>query len=152
MLSTMDTSTHLTGKKIQVRCIGNAKVNGLSNASALAGLHFECGSKLGCRSESLRKMARSAQRKANMHPASRASLETLAIPPSYLQSAIGDNLLLWDSGYSTELRRSFLLGTTDNMNVLSSCDNLIIILSCTSQIQEVGRYRNQIARIYSCIQ
>ena len=32
MLSTMDTSTQLTGKKIQVRYIGNAKVNGLSNA------------------------------------------------------------------------------------------------------------------------
>ena len=33
MLSTMDTSTHLTGKSIQVWCICNAKVNGLSNAS-----------------------------------------------------------------------------------------------------------------------
>ena len=147
-----DTVVHRAKKKLKNRAASSEMTTKHIVASALAGLDFECRSKLGCRSESLKKMARSERRKANMHPASHTSLETFANPPSYLQSAIGDNLLLWDSGYSTELRRSFLLGTTDNMNVLSRCDNLIIISSCTSQIQEVGRYRNQIARIYSCIQ
>ena len=63
---------------------------------------------------------------ANRHPTCPSSLETLVIPPFYLRSATGDNLLLWDSGYTPSLRRSFLLGTADNSNVLSSCDNLII--------------------------
>ena len=90
--------------------------------SALA----ECRSKLGCRTDVLEKMARSARKAANRHPTCPSSLETLVIPPCYLRAATGDNLLLWDSGYTPSLRRSFLLGTADNINVLSSCDNLII--------------------------
>ena len=95
-------------------------------ASALAGLDFECRYKLGCRTDALEKMVRSAWKAANKHPTCPSSLKTLVIPPCYLRSATGDNLLLWDSGYTPSLRRSFLLGTADNINVLSSCDNLII--------------------------
>ena len=104
-----DIVVHRAKKKLKNRAASSEMTTKHMVASALAGLLFECRSKLGCRSESLGKMARSARRKVNMHPASRTSLETLAIPPSYLQSAIGDNLLLWDSGYFNELRRSFLL-------------------------------------------
>ena len=95
-------------------------------ASAVAGLEFECRVKLGCRTNCLEKMVRSARRAANRHPSNPTSLETLAIPPSYLQSAAGDSLLLWDSGYSSTLRRSFLFGTADNMTVLGSCNDLFI--------------------------
>ncbi len=95
-------------------------------ASAVAGLDFECRAKLGCRTNCLEKMARSARHTANRHPNNPTSLETLSIPPSYLQSQTGDNLLLWDSGWSSNLRRSYLFGTNDNMNILGSCNDLIV--------------------------
>ena len=36
----------------------------------------------------------------------------------------GENMLLWDSNYSEERRRSFMFGSIDNVNVLSRCDHL----------------------------
>ena len=33
-------------------------------------------------------------------------------------------MLLWDSNYSEERRRSFMFGSIDNVNVLSRCDHL----------------------------
>ena len=71
-------------------------------------------------------MARSARAAANRHPANPTSLEHLSIPPSYLITASGDNLLLWDSEYSSSLRRSYLFGTPSNLEVLGSCNNLVI--------------------------
>ena len=84
---------HRANKKLKNRAASSEMTTKHIVASALAGLDFEFRSKLGCRSESLGKMARSVRRKVNMHPASPTSMETLAIPPSYLQSAIGDNQL-----------------------------------------------------------
>ena len=83
-------------------------------------------SKLGCNDESLKRMARRARQKSNHHPINPSSLETLVIPPSYLRTASGDNLLIWDSGYSTDLRRSFLFATEDNLNLLQSSTNIVI--------------------------
>ena len=57
-------------------------------ASAVADLDFECRAKLGCWTNCLENMVRSARHAANRHPTNPTSLETLAIPPSYLQSAI----------------------------------------------------------------
>ena len=71
----------------------------------------------------LGKMARSA---AKRHHANPASLEDLSFPPSYLLTASGDNLLLWDSEYPFSLRRSYLFGTPSNLEVLGSCNNLVI--------------------------
>ena len=49
----------------------------------------------------------------------KTSLEDLKnrenIPTSYLITTDGGTLLLWDSGYSTSLRRSFLFGTEDSL-------------------------------------
>ena len=92
-------------------------------ASAVTGLDFRCRAKLGCRTNCLEKMVRSARQAANRHP---TTLKTLSIPLSYLISEVGDNLLLWDSGYSPDLRRSYLFGTADNMTVLGSCNDLAI--------------------------
>ena len=36
------------------------------------------------------------------------------IPPEYTLSSSGESLMLWDSGYSTQTRRSFLWGTSTN--------------------------------------
>ena len=89
-------------------------------------LDFECRAKLRCQPKSLKKIARSARATAKRHPANPSSLETPSIPPSYLYSQSGDNLLLWDSGYSSSLRRFFLFGTLDNIYTLAYCNNLII--------------------------
>ena len=59
-----DIVVHRTKKKLKNRAASSEMTAKHMVASALSGLHFECGSKLGCRSESLGKMARSAQRKA----------------------------------------------------------------------------------------
>jgi hypothetical protein len=96
-------------------------------ASVVAGLDFKCRVKLGRRTNCLEKMVRSARRQAaDRHPSNPTSLETLSIPPSHLISEVDDNLLPWDSGYSPDLRRSYLFGTADNMTVLGSCNDLAI--------------------------
>ena len=60
-------------------------------ASAVADLDFECSAKLGCWTNCLENMVRSARHAANRHPTNPTSLETLAIPPSSLQSTAGDS-------------------------------------------------------------
>ena len=87
---------------------------------------FEARSNLGCHENALVKMARLLRQKSNCNPVSPASLDNLVILPSYLQSASGDSMLLWDSEYSPSLRRSFLFGTQDNLSALSAASNLII--------------------------
>ena len=71
-------------------------------------------------------MARLARQKSNHHTTNPTSLEDLDIPPAYLRTHDGSNLLLWDSGYSTNLRRSYLFGTDDNISILQSSQNLVI--------------------------
>jgi len=84
-------------------------------ASTTAGLDFETSSKMNCTPNALGKMARLARQKANRHPINPSSLEHLVIPPSYLKTHNGEDLLLWDSTYSATTRRSFLFGTEDNL-------------------------------------
>ena len=50
--------------------------------------------------------------KSNHHTVNPISLEHLIIPSSYLNTHRGENLLLWDSPYSSSTRRSFLFGST----------------------------------------
>ena len=75
---------------------------------------------------SLSKMVRSARAAANRHPVNPTSLEFLSIPPQYLSTANGDPLLLWDSGYTDTLRRSYLFGTPSNLEVLGACNDLVL--------------------------
>ena len=53
-------------------------------AEVLSGLDFECRANLGCRTNSLSKMVRTARAAANRQPTNPTSLEFLSIPPSYL--------------------------------------------------------------------
>ena len=48
------------------------------------------------------------------------------IPSAYLQTASGDEMLLWDSKYTPHLRRSFLFGTQDNLSALAAAPHLVI--------------------------
>ena len=95
-------------------------------AEVLSGLDFECRANLGCRTNSLSQMVRTARAAANRQPTNPISLEFLSISPPYLNTATGDPLLLWDSGYSSSLRRSYLFGAPSNVDVLGSCANLVI--------------------------
>ena len=80
-------------------------------AEATGRLNEETRQKLNCDLNALYKMTRSSRAAANTHPSNPTSLENLSIPGSYLTTTSGDSLLLWDSGWSEELRRSFLFGT-----------------------------------------
>ena len=71
-------------------------------------------------------MARLSRQKSNQHLVSPTSLETLVTPPSYMQTASGDEMLLWDSEYTPHLRRSFLFGTQDNLFALAAAPHLVI--------------------------
>ena len=46
------------------------------------------------------KMAHLSRQKSNHHPVDPTSLETVVIPPSYLRTASGDEMLLWDPEYT----------------------------------------------------
>ena len=65
-------------------------------ATTAAGLNFETRSKLNCQINSFGEMARLSRQKANRHPLNPTSLEQLVIPPAYLKTHSGENLLLWD--------------------------------------------------------
>ena len=72
-------------------------------------------------------MARRSRQKASHHPVNLTSLDHLVIPSAYLKTHSDDNIFLWDFEYSTNLRRSFLLGAQDNLeHGLSSSMNLVI--------------------------
>ena len=47
-------------------------------------------------------------------------------PPKYITTHSGDSFMLWDSGYTPQLRRSYLLGMLDNMFMLEQSPHLVI--------------------------
>ena len=81
---------------------------------------------IGCSENFLVRMARRTRQASNRHPSNPTSLEHLVIPSSYLTTNDGGTLLRWDSGYFTSLRRSFLFGTEDFFEALSSSPNFVI--------------------------
>ena len=83
-------------------------------AEAVAGIGFEARSKLGCQISGLARMARRRRHATNNHPLNPRDLESLTIPPNYILSSNNECMLLWDSGYSTQTRRSLLWGTPTN--------------------------------------
>ena len=71
-------------------------------------------------------MARYSRAAAQQHPTNPTTLEDLALPAPYITATSGEPLLLWDSGYTTQHRRSFLFGTPHNTSVLQDADHFII--------------------------
>ena len=95
-------------------------------ADAVGPLSFEAMSKLNCQQESLAKMAHTARTKVMRHPVAPRSLADLVLTPDYIRTNNGETLLLWDSTYSAERRRSFLFGTVENMDRLPEAPHLVI--------------------------
>ena len=59
-------------------------------------------------------------------PANPRDLEQLSLPADYVRANSGEPLLLWDSGFSAQTRRSFLFGTPDNTTALHDAEHLIL--------------------------
>ena len=74
----------------------------------------------------MHKMARYSRAAAQQHPTNPTTLEDLVLPSPYITATSGEPLLLWDSGYTTKHRRSFLFGTPQNTSVLQDADHFII--------------------------
>ena len=74
----------------------------------------------------LARMARRGRQAANRHPSNPKTLEDLILPPSYITANSGEALMLWDSGYTLQRRRSFLLGTPHNMGDMTDAEHLIM--------------------------
>ena len=82
-------------------------------ADSLGTLDFEGMANLDCQINALSKMSRLSRQKANRNPPVPTSLENLAIPPSYMTNNQGENMLLWDSSYTEERRRTLMF---ENIN------------------------------------
>ena len=66
------------------------------------------------------------RRIAHSYPTSPRTLEELSLPANYTHSSSGETLLLWDSSYTSELRRSFLFGTPTITRTLLEAGHIII--------------------------
>ncbi|KAL5257613.1 hypothetical protein ACHWQZ_G012507 [Mnemiopsis leidyi] len=79
-------------------------------------MNFETRTKLNCQISSLGKMCRLPRQTNRNYPSSPRSLEVedLILPPEYIHASSGEPLLLWDSGYTADRRRSFLFGSLAN--------------------------------------
>ena len=71
-------------------------------------------------------MVRLSRQTNRNYSTSPRSLEDLILPPEYTHASSGEPLLLWDSGYTAERRRSFLFGTPTNTTTLMDADHLVI--------------------------
>ena len=78
-------------------------------AKTVSGLDFESRAKLGCQLNCCLELL-PTDNCLILHP----------WRTSYLLTPNGDQLLLWDSGFTTSLRRSYLFGTCANLDVLGS--------------------------------
>ena len=71
-------------------------------------------------------MARRSRQASSKHPANPHSLEDLIIPHQIITSNSGDHMLLWDSEYNTQLRRSILFGTSHSMSDAVDAEHPIV--------------------------
>ncbi|KAL5268243.1 hypothetical protein ACHWQZ_G002193 [Mnemiopsis leidyi] len=94
-------------------------------STSLGLLDFEGVARLGCQLSSLNRMSQRARRKANRTPPLPTSLEQISIPSSYLTNDHGENMMLWDSGYTVERRRSFMFGSIDSVNLMNQYDAVL---------------------------
>ncbi|CAB4069193.1 unnamed protein product [Lepeophtheirus salmonis] len=92
MLKGNTISTHMTNK--------------IQQATAVAGVDHEDNAKLNWDTPSQARIVHRVLQKSSKHPANPVSLEDLYIPPVYLKTHFGDNLLIWHSYYSHTLCRA----------------------------------------------
>ena len=71
-------------------------------------------------------MARRKGQATNNHPLDPRDLENLSIPPNYILSSNNECMLLWDSGYSSQTRRSLLWGTPTNASAASDAEHIMM--------------------------
>ena len=93
---------------------------------AVGGLSFETRAKLNCDLNAMHKMARYSRAAVQQHPTNPTTLEDLVLPAPYITATSGEPLLLWDLGYITQHRQSFLFCTPQNTSVLQDADHFII--------------------------
>ena len=79
-----------------------------------------------CQEESASRYIRRARANSRNYPVSPRSLEDITIPSQYLTTAYGQPLLLWDSQYTQEKRRSFLFGTPDHVGALREAQHMVV--------------------------
>lgn len=121
-----ETAVHIAKQGLKQQAASTDLPTRLLVANSLSNLHSGEVAKLNCELKSLSKMSRDARRGANRQPSSPPSLEDLEFPIDYITSHRKEYMLLWDSEYTPELRRSFLFGTSTNMETLAKADHLII--------------------------
>ena len=131
-----ETYVHVAKQTIRKNAAQTDRPTKLLVAEAVNGMNFETRTKLNCQIRSLGKMARLSRQTNRNYPTSLRSLEDLIVPPEYTHASSGGPLLLWDSGYAAERRRSFLFGTPTNTTTLMDADHLVI--DGTFQSQMVG--------------
>lgn len=95
-------------------------------AEATAGMSFETAAKLNCQTSSLSRMARRARQATSQHPGNPTNLQSLILPPDYVKSHSGDALLMWDSGWDIQTRRSLIFATPGNIDAMTDAEHLII--------------------------
>ena len=95
-------------------------------AQATSSLSAEAITHLDCNLESLYASGRKSRRIARAHPPDITDFENINIPPSFLENNQKENMLLWDSGFSREKRRSFMFGSLDNAELLTGAKELWI--------------------------
>ena len=62
----------------------------------------------------------------NRHPYNPRDLKNLTIPSEYTLPSSGESLMLWDSRYSTQTRRSFLWRTSTNACAMENDEHWVI--------------------------
>ena len=121
-----ETYVHVAKQTLKKNASQTDRPTKLLVAEAVNGMNFETRTKLNCQLSSLGKMCRLSRQTSRNHPTSPRSLKDLSLPPEYIHSSSGESLLLWDSGYTAERRRSFLFGTPANTSTLMEADHLVI--------------------------
>jgi hypothetical protein len=121
-----ETVVHIAKQNLKRRAAQSDLPTKFLASEATRGLDFEGRAKINCHISSLARMARRSRQAASRHPTNPRSLEDLSLPPSYVTANSGEALMLWDSGYTVQRRRSFLLGTPTNMDCMVDAEHLIM--------------------------
>ena len=91
-----------------------------------AGMGFEARAKLGCQLSSLSRMARRNRQVASRHPSNPRSLEDLRSPADYILSHSNESIMLWDSGWEVQTKRSLVRGTPTNASTMVDAEHWVL--------------------------
>ena len=107
----MARTTNLPTQKIIAECVGDLSSESQSQLPRIRSMY---------------KMISEERRTSIHHPVNPVHLKDLVIPDSYLTTSNSGSLLSWDSKYSTECKRSLLLGTEENLSILATSKHWMI--------------------------